>query len=218
MILYAFLLYKYSNDTYIYDGLPIRDGWEIITSFLSRHKVSNCVSIPLLVRRDLVKYMKINNRLVGVLLVITVAGGILSGIDPYFPLYLGGVRGMHSADVAVVLSFVAVIYYAIDPLTLFAISFLVGRSLEVTVELRTIVVSIYLSCFLGSFVGWQLGSAIMMYVARAPFNVVYNILGGTFHNLISAINLFFVSFSAIAIASILKHHAVAKNEASELAS
>jgi len=150
--------------------------------------------------------MKMNNRLVYVLLVIAFAAGILSGIDPYFQLYLGGVRGMSSVDVGMVSAFVAVIYYAINPLTLFTISFLVGRNLDVQAELRTTIVSIYLSCFLGDFVGWQLGYSIMTYLVNAPFTVLYNILFGAFHNLISAINLFFVSFSALSIASILKYH------------
>ena len=158
--------------------------------------------------------MKMNNRFVYVLMVIAFAAGILKGIDPYLSFYLEAYRAMSSFEAGKVSMFVNFIYYAINPLILFTTSFLVGRSLDVQAELRTTIISIYVGCFLGSFIGWQLGTLIMAYTSRLEIPVLFNILAGTFENLRSAISMFFVSFSAISIASIRKYNAKPKNEAS----
>ncbi len=157
--------------------------------------------------------MKINNRLVYVLMVIAFTAGILSSMKPWLMIYLL-MRGMLETDARKVLFFVNILASVINPLTLFIVSFRLGNSLDVRAELRTTIISIYVGCFLGSFIGWQLGTLIMAYTSRLEIPVLFNILAGTFENLRSAISMFFVSFSAISIASIRKYHAKPKNEAS----
>ena len=158
--------------------------------------------------------MKMNNRLVYVMLVIAFAAGILSGIKPMLTFYLREVRGISGIDAAIVTSFVWAISLAINPLILFTASFRLGRNLDVQAKLRTTIISIYVGCFLGSFIGWQLGYLSMAYAAHIEVYVLFDILRGTFENLLSAIRMFFVSFSAISIASFLKYNAKPKNEAS----
>ena len=154
-----------------------------------------------------------NNRLVCVLLVIAFAAGILSGMKPMLSLYLL-MRGIRDFDAGKVLFFVSILASVINPLTLFIVSFRLGSSLDVRAELRTTIVSIYLGCFLGSFAGHQLGYSIMQYAVMGSVMALFNLLWGMFHNLGSAISLFFVSFSAISIASIRKYNAKPRNEAS----
>ncbi len=155
-----------------------------------------------------------NNRLVCVLLVIVFAAGILSGMKPMSMIYLL-MRGMLETDARKVLFFVNILASVINPLTLFIVSFRLGSSLDVRAELRTTIISIYVGCFLGSFIGWQLGALSMAYAVDVDLvNVWYNVLGGTFENLRSAFSMFFVSFSAISIASIRKYNAKSRNEAS----
>ncbi|MCW4037529.1 MAG: hypothetical protein NWF13_02205 [Candidatus Bathyarchaeota archaeon] len=50
--------------------------------------------------------MKINKRLVYVLLIIAFAAGILSGMTPLLGLYLSSVRGIRGANAANVKSYV----------------------------------------------------------------------------------------------------------------
>ena len=158
--------------------------------------------------------MKMNKRLVCVLLVIAFAAGILSGMKPWLRIYLL-MRGIRDFDAGKVLFFVGILAFVINPLTLFIASFRLGSSLDVRAELRTTIISIYVGCFLGSFIGWQLGALSMAYAIDVDLvNVWYNVPGGTLTNLRSAISMFFVSFSAISIASIRKYHAKPKNEAS----
>ena len=154
-----------------------------------------------------------NKRLVCVLLVIAFAAGILSGMKPWLRIYLL-MRGIRDFDAGKVLFFVGILASVINPLTLFIASFRLGSSLDVRAELRTTIISIYGGCFLGSFIGWQLGALSMAYAVDVDLvNVWYNVLGGTLENLGSAISMFFVSFSAISIASIRKYNAKPRNEA-----
>jgi len=158
--------------------------------------------------------MKMNKRLVYVLMVIAFTAGILSSMKPWLRIYLI-MRGMLETDATKVVFFVNILASDINPLTLFIVSFRLGSSLDVRAELRTTTISIYVGCFLGSFIGWQLGALSMAYAVDVDLvNVWYNVLGGTLTNLRSAISMFFVSFSAISIASIRKYNAKPRNEAS----
>ena len=155
-----------------------------------------------------------NKRLVYVLMVIAFTAGILSSMKPWLRIYLI-MRGMLETDATKVVFFVNILASDINPLTLFIVSFRLGSSLDVRAELRTTTISIYVGCFLGSFIGWQLGALSMAYAVDVDLvNVWYNVLGGTLTNLRSAISMFFVSFSAISIASIRKYNAKPRNEAS----
>ena len=121
--------------------------------------------------------MKMNNRLVCVLLVIAFAAGIVSGMKPMLMIHLL-MRGMLETDARKVLFFVTTLAFVINPLTLFIVSFRLGSSLDVQTELRTTIISIYVGCFLGSFIGWQLGALSMAYAVDVDLaNVPYNVLG-----------------------------------------
>ena len=146
-------------------------------------------------------------RIVSVTFPITFMIGVLDGISPYFGLYLVSVRGMHGIEVGAYESFLAVIRYALTPVALFSVSYFMGKGLDVRDSLRAIAGCILLSGFVGSSIGQGLGYSIMAGLVQAPTDLLFTVVSSMFNGLLSAVALFFVSFSAVAIASVRKRGA-----------
>jgi hypothetical protein len=160
--------------------------------------------------REVKNSMKINRRIVLVTLIIAALIGILRGIFPFLVPYFMS-RGMQLIDATGLGAYTTLITtftgYGLNPLALFVASYLLGRDLDLKVELRTTIVSIYLGCFLGIFMGSVIGFSFMMSLMQesTPSPVILlTVLFNAGYGLFSALNLFFVSFSAIAIASIIR--------------
>lgn len=147
--------------------------------------------------------MEYDRRIISVTAVISLIVGVLDGISPLLSFYFLAM-GKTESEIATYSAYLGSIRYGLHPIALFTSSYLVGRSLDVRVELRTIVTSVYLGSLLGVFAGYLLGYNYLDGLAKASISVYggdpfHGVLGGLFSP-VSAVGLFFVGFSAIAIA------------------
>jgi hypothetical protein len=153
--------------------------------------------------------IKINRRIILVILIIAVLIGIFRAIMPYIPLYLNSL-GMSLIDATRLTSRIVYIEYGLELIAIFIVSYFLGKNLDVKAELGTTIVSVYLGCFLGVFLGYGIGFSSMMNLTHE--SIPYLDIGGTILSMIGialfmSVSLFFVSFSAIAIRYLRKDRA-----------
>lgn len=100
--------------------------------------------------------MKFDRRIIYLTAVVTLILGVLDGISPLFTFYFLAM-GKTESEIAIYSAYLGSIRYGLNPIALFILSYHVGRSLDVRVELRRIVTSVYLGSLLGVFAGYLLG-------------------------------------------------------------
>ena len=155
--------------------------------------------------------MKINRRIVLVLIAIAFVIGIVEGFLPLFGLYVMDVMGGSVIDFSRYQFYLSIIRYGLNPIVLFTVSYILGRAIDVKAELRTTIISVYLGCFVGDFLGYLLSYSYMMNLMRSGLPMSYIVPWSAFYGMVSAVILFFVSFAAIFIASKRNIRAKAQN-------
>ena len=97
-----------------------------------------------------------------------------------------------------------VVSFVLSPLLLFASFYLIGRNIDLASDFLSVLVSLFVGCFAGRFIGFLVLSEVSNVLPPAPYTLLLFFEYG-FDYLIMAFSLeFFVGFTAIAMAYIVK--------------
>lgn len=131
---------------------------------------------------------------------VGIVDGLLPALIPYF-----SVRNLPLPVAVLYESYLNLLRGILTPIILFAVSYLVGRGVDVNGEIKSTILSTYLGCLIGDYFGLQLGSDVMSLLTHPDQQIylLYNALIIVL-SVFYVVNMFFVSFSGIAIASIMK--------------
>ena len=131
--------------------------------------------------------------------------GVLNGFNPYQKIYIDSI-GLKLQDVGLYLSLLNTSRLVFLPLLLFIISYIFGKRLNIEAEIKPIITYLIFGCFIGNFVGYLVVNIVIFNSINISndlfFNVFLSIFNSLFGSLSSIFSIFFVSFSAIAIASL----------------
>lgn len=148
-------------------------------------------------------------RILSVTLPIAFVIGFLNGISPILGFYLD-MLGLRGSNISVYQSYLILIRSALNPVAFFIIAYLAGNSLDERTELQPIAANIFVGSFIGNFAGYLIAYAVTILIVHLPNDSLSIIFSSLFNSLLSAVTLFFVGFSAIAIASMMKSQAKPK--------
>lgn len=92
---------------------------------------------------------------------ITVLGGLLSGVNPYFSLYGILKLGWTQNQCDVFKSILTAITLFLSLVLPFIIFYSQGRKVDLKTQLKSIIISLYLGAFLGGYLGRLIGETAM---------------------------------------------------------
>jgi hypothetical protein len=149
------------------------------------------------------------------LLPIAFAVGIIDGILPYLHIYILRIlSGATAYDLGVYSAYVNIVRIVLNPITLFTVSYFLGKGTEVGLDIKSGIISTFLGCFVGEYVGLLSGTGLMLALLTEfdPLFYLYSTIPSIFTSTLNSVNMFFVSFSGIAIASLRKSKISATSE------